>query len=62
MSTWKPWFAWCSVWIEGHRVWGRWIERTLFDEYHTGPQWRYRRLNPNDGLARLQASGGRWVF
>jgi hypothetical protein len=51
MSTWKPWFAWHPVWVEGHHVWGCWVERALFDEYHTGPQWRYRCVSPNNRRA-----------
>jgi hypothetical protein len=41
-ETWRPWFAWRPVRIDGRHVWGRWVERALFDEYHTGPMWRYR--------------------
>jgi hypothetical protein len=42
LSVWLPWFAWHPVRINGKRVWGRWVERALLEEYHTGPLWRYR--------------------
>jgi hypothetical protein len=42
MPTWKLWFAWRPVRIDGRRIWGRWVERALFEEYHMGQMWRYR--------------------
>jgi len=39
------------LWVDGQQVWGRWVERALFDEYHTGPQWRYRCVSPNNRRA-----------
>jgi hypothetical protein len=58
MSTWKPWFAWHPIWVDGQQVWGRWVERALFEEYHTGPQWRYRPYQQAGTARRRRARGG----
>jgi hypothetical protein len=60
MSAWKPWFAWHPVWVEEQHVWGRWVERALFDGYHTGPQWRYRPYQPV-GTQRRAGGAGRLI-
>jgi hypothetical protein len=57
MCTWKPWFAWHPVWVDGQQVWCRWVERALFGEYHTGPQWRYRHCQHADTMQRRRAAG-----
>jgi hypothetical protein len=53
LETWRPWFAWRPVVIDGHRVWLEWVyKRTKI--YHGGMGDYFSEVEFTDAMSILK--------